>query len=176
MDAVHQASDPVLFAIVLVAVILDFKYMKISNRLILVGLVLALAFGLLGRGVPDVVFVLWNISFPVIALYLFYLIGALGAGDIKLFSVIGGFLNFKELVVCMLFSFLAGAVLSLGKLLYLGRFWDGIRRGGGHLWDVLRGGPARYERDVNGKTDVIHFSFAILLGLLFTKFFVLWHI
>ena len=56
LDAVHQASDPVLFAIVLVAVILDFKYMKISNRLILVGLILALAFGLLGRGVPDVVF------------------------------------------------------------------------------------------------------------------------
>lgn len=175
MDAVRQASDLVLYAIVLIAVILDFKYMKISNRLILMGVILALAFGLFGRGVPEVVFVLWNMSFPVITLYLFYLIGALGAGDIKLFSVIGGFLNFKELIYCIAFSFVIGAVLSLGKLLILGRFHDGIQKGSCHLWNILQGRFTLYERDTKGKTDIIHFSLAILLGLLVTKIYmVLW--
>ena len=52
-------------------------------------------------------------------LYLFYLIGVLGAGDIKLFSVIGGFTNLKTLTDCVLAAFVAGAVIAVLKMLYM---------------------------------------------------------
>ena len=68
-----------------------------QNRLIIMGLFLSMAFGIVLGGMPRIIQVLLNISIPVIMLYLFYLIGVLGAGDIKLFSVIGGFTNLKTL-------------------------------------------------------------------------------
>ena len=95
------ASVLTLYAILIVAVVQDITSMRISNRLIIMGLFLSMAFGIVLGGMPRIIQVLLNISIPVIMLYLFYLIGVLGAGDIKLFSVIGGFTNF-----CITFPFL----------------------------------------------------------------------
>lgn len=170
MDA-WNASDLVLYAIVAVAVVLDFKYMRISNRLIFMGIFLALACCLIGRGVSDVIYVLWNISFPVVVLYLFYLLGAVGAGDVKLFSIIGGFVNFKELVSCMAFSFVIGAVWSIGKMLYSGTFFEGLRSGFCYFGELLQGKRVRYPRSSENPENLIHFSLAIFLGLLLAKIY-----
>ena len=80
--SVQNACDLVLLAILGVAVVLDYRFLRISNRLILFGIVLAICLHLAVYGLEGIVSVLWNISFPVIVLYLFYLVGALGAGDI----------------------------------------------------------------------------------------------
>ncbi len=168
MDA-GIASSLVLFVIVIIAVILDFKYMKISNRLILMGLILALAFFIVDRGLSDIIYVLWNISFPVIVLYFLFLLGVIGAGDIKLFSVIGGFINFKELIYCMVFSFVIGAAWSLGKMLYCRTFFVSMDSGRRYFWGLLQGNRMRYPRDTKNPKNLIHFSVAILLGLLMAK-------
>ena len=105
------ASVLTLYAILIVAVVQDITSMRISNRLIIMGLFLSMAFGIVLGGMPRIIQVLLNISIPVIMLYLFYLIGVLGAGDIKLFSVIGGFTNLKTLTDCVLAAFVAGAVI-----------------------------------------------------------------
>ncbi len=168
MDAL-KASDLVLLGILVLAVILDFRSMKISNRLIFVGIVLALAIQIWGNGLLNVFYVLGNISFPVILLYLFYLIGAIGAGDVKLFSVIGGFFNFKELVLCIAASFVLGALFSLGKMLYYGSFFSGLHRGMVHIRDLVRGEHVVCERDYACRTNLIHFSLAILFGAVFAK-------
>ena len=97
MISMQGASVLTLYAILIVAVVQDITSMRISNRLIIMGLFLSMAFGIVLGGMPRIIQVLLNISIPVIMLYLFYLIGVLGAGDIKLFSVIGGFTNFKNI-------------------------------------------------------------------------------
>ena len=102
MNEMQTASMLTLYMILFTAVIQDFMCMKISNRLILMGLFCSIAFGISIGGVPQIIYILWNISFPVIILYLLYVLGILGAGDIKLFSVIGGFTNFKTLTDCIL--------------------------------------------------------------------------
>lgn len=171
MNAV-LASNLVLYAILIIAVILDFKYTKISNRLILVGIFLALAFWVIkGREVSDFIYVLWNISFPVIVLYLFYLMGVIGAGDVKLFSVIGGFVNFKELVICMLCSFAVGAVISLGKMLFCGTLREGLHNAGCYFWGLVKGECKSYGRGSKEKKNQIHFSLAIILGLSLAKIY-----
>ena len=164
------ASNLVLYGILILAVILDFKYMKISNRLILMGIILALAFQvIIGRGVSDFIHVLCNIFFPVIVLYLFYLMGVIGAGDVKLFSVIGGFVNFRELVLCMLCSFVVGAVISLGKMLFCGTLLEGLHNAGCYFWGLAKGEYRTYGRGSKEKRNRIHFSLAIVLGLSLAK-------
>lgn len=168
---VVQASDLVLLVIMGTAVILDFMTTKISNRLILVGLILALVFHFMDGGMSGILYVLWNISFPVIVLYLFYLTGALGAGDIKLFSVVGGFLNFKELLWCILFSFVTAAVMSLVKMLYFRTFALRMRKGLCYIGGLLQGKWEVYQRNQNEKKDIIHFSLAILLGTIAARLY-----
>ena len=96
MISMQGASVLTLYAILIVAVVQDITSMRISNRLIIMGLFLSMAFGIVLGGMPRIIQVLLNISIPVIMLYLFYLIGVLGAGDIKLFSVYRWIYKFKN--------------------------------------------------------------------------------
>lgn len=166
MISMQMASLLTLYTIIIVAVIQDFMYMKISNRLIFMGLFLSLAFGIFLGGVPRIIIVLLNISFPVIVLYLLYLLGVLGAGDIKLFSVIGGFTNFKVLTDCMVAAFAAAAVISVGKMLYNRNLQFSLFKGQIFLREVLKGNISSYRKTMAEERNLMHFSAAILIGLL----------
>ena len=137
-----------LLSFLTIAVVMDFGNEKISNRLIVSGLIWGLAFRLLGEGSAGIVHFLVNISIPVIFLFLLFQMRALGAGDIKLFSVAGGFLTIQQLVYLIPTAFVVAAVIGVGKLIYLKRppcIWS-------------------------GKGTIIHFSIAILIGY----FIVVW--
>lgn len=153
----------ILYGFVITAVVTDIKSGKISNRLILTGLGVSFIRRLLKEGGVGLLTGVIQISLPVIVLYLFFLIGALGAGDIKLFSLIGGFVNLKELITCMIAAFVLGAVWSVVKMLVNGSFISSMRAGSTYLWDRMRGIDAEYKK----RTDnIIPFSVPILGGLL----------
>ena len=164
MSAMQYASEAVLYTILVVAVVQDFMYTKISNRLILVGLILSLAFGIILGGVSRIPYILLNISFPVIVLYLLYLLGVLGAGDIKLFSVIGGFTNFTRLTHCMLVAFFAGGVIAVVKMLLNRNLNFSLFKGQLFLREVLKGNMMSYRDTLAEERNLMHFSVAILIG------------
>lgn len=89
-----------------------------------------------------------NISIPVILLFLLFQMRVIGAGDIKLFSMAGGFLSTKQLVYLMVTSFLVAAVVGVGKLVYIGTTSGFFRK----------------------RRTLIHFSTAILIAY----FIVVW--
>ena len=140
-----------VYGFVLAAAVMDIHFRKISNRLIVIGLGVGLIRRLLLEGSAGLLVGVFQIILPVIFLYLFFLIGALGAGDIKLFSLIGGFVNFKELVTCVIAAFVIGAIWSLVRLLTMG------------ICRLLR---AKEEEAVRKKGNTIPFGVAILFGLL----------
>ena len=97
--------------------------------------------------------------------YLLFLIRALGAGDIKLFSMIGGIWGFHVLILTIVLSFLVGAGISLCKLLYhrnlISRLWvfkDYICQ------VIISGRLLKYPKGSQKEKHVIHFSIAILIG------------
>lgn len=167
MDVLETSSYILLYAFVLAAVVSDFIRMKISNRLIAAGFMVSLFFRILQSGWSGFVPFLWNITFPVVVLFLFYLLGMIGAGDIKLFSLIGGFINFTELAECIAASFVLGAVWSLAKLVYDGNFRERLYAGGVYLFSLFLGGDKKYEWKKGKQGNLIHFSLAILAGLIF---------
>jgi prepilin peptidase CpaA len=163
------ASMLTLYAILIVAVVQDLKFMRISNRLIVMGLFLSVAFGIFLGGMPRIIDILLNISFPVIVLYLLYLLGVLGAGDIKLFSVVGGFTNFKTLTGCMLAAFAVAAVLSVGKMLYNRNLGFSLFKGQLFVKEVLQGNISSYRKTRAEERNLLHFSVTILIGLLLVR-------
>jgi len=161
----------VLFAyvLVLIAVGMDVKNMRISNRLILIGLGISFIRRLCCEGILGVFTGIFLISFPVVLLYLLFLAGALGAGDIKLFSLIGGFVNFKELIWCIVYAFAFAAVFSILKMLYYHIFFSSMERAWRYVQGVFNGGRSPYV-SICDTRNKIHFSIAILLGFIISAY------
>lgn len=158
----------IAYGLVALAVGMDLKSMRISNRLILVGLGISLVRRWFCEGMAGVFTGIFLISFPVIVLYLLFLAGALGAGDIKLFSLIGGFVNFKELMGCISFAFLFGAGFSFLKMLFSGTLFSSLKSVGFYIWKLCNGDFKTYISP-HGDCGKMHFSIAILLGLIASK-------
>lgn len=99
------------------AVVTDIREDRIKNSLILAGYGMAI----ISRGV-GLVSAGWlsgmiGMCIPIAALFFLFLIHALGAGDIKLFSVIGAFVGAEKVVFYMLAAFTVGAIIALYKLI-----------------------------------------------------------
>lgn len=129
------------------AVVTDVQCTMISNRLIGCGLITGLLFQILGNGYAGILSFILNTIIPVILLILLFQLRALGAGDIKLFSVTGSFLTTEQLIKVMLLSFLIAAVIGIGKIVY--------------LYCVHGGKREKYTK--------IHFSVAILLAYILAE-------
>ena len=154
-----------LLLLLIMAVWMDIRTNKISNRLILGGLAMGFFFQVLESGLGGAGVFLINVSIPVILLFLLFLMRALGAGDIKLFSVVGGICGFQWLFLTMAASFLVGACMSLCKMAYhrsliarLAVFGNYVRQ------SLAEGRILKYPQEPEGKQHIIHFSIAILIG------------
>ncbi len=135
------------------------------------GLILGFALQVREHRIWGIYYFLGNISIPVILLYLLFQMRVLGAGDIKLFSMIGGILTIQELFAIMAYSFIAagaGAGLYLvvdqqrrQKLYYAGRY----------LLDFVRTGKIEPYLPPFASES---FSFALSVPVLFGAVYVLY--
>lgn len=107
-----------LLGLLICAVYTDLTQTKISNRLIVTGLLLGLILRMIGEGSISILVYIVNISIPVIFLHLLFQMRALGAGDIKLFSMVGAFLSTEQLVQIVGLSFCIAAAAGIVKLAY----------------------------------------------------------
>lgn len=150
--------------LLILAAAMDIRSGKISNRLILSGLAAGLFFQFAEAGWKGAGVFLRNVSIPVILCYLLFLIHVLGAGDIKLFSVIGGIWNFKILTVTIMISFLTAAGMSLGKMLYHHNLVSRLCIFGDYIRQALAAAQFSQYPKSQGNQHIIHFSIAILIG------------
>lgn len=148
-----------------VAVAMDIRSFQISNRLIVSGFLIGCFFQIQESGVKGASVFLFNVSVPVILFYLLFLMRVLGAGDIKLFSMIGGFWGLQLLCTTIAASFLVAAVMSLGKMLFHRNLILRLQVFRGYMLEVLASGRLlRYPQESQGERHIIHFSIAILIG------------
>ena len=108
----------VCYGIVLTAVVYDLRFRKIPNRLILIGLGAGMLRRMYLEGGAGLITGLLFFLLPILFLYFFFLLGALGAGDIKLFSIVAIFLNAKQILRCGLWMFVIGGVWSLACVMH----------------------------------------------------------
>lgn len=132
-----------------IAALYDIRTWKIPNWLILVGLETGIFITVWQDGVRiGCIHTLAGIGIPIAILYVMFLAGWLGAGDIKLFSAVGAFCGF---MICkiVLYAFIAGGCLSL---LY--------------VIDLILCRRKRYSSEGRPDRHRIHFSLAIWIACL----------
>lgn len=147
---------------------MDLRHRRIANGWIVVGILtaLAVAFWTEGLGRGSVLFgrqagVLLLVCFPLFCL------GALGGGDVKALSLIGGVWGVERGLRVLGLSLLIGAGVGLVKLLYQGRMGERMR----YLFFYLlrqeekkEGSYWMEERDGYGMT--VAFGCCIFVGML----------
>ena len=105
-----------LTGILTMAALWDLFYAKIPNCLILTGYITAFCNVLMQEKNrwPDLFL---GMLLPYLLGYVFFAIGNLGAGDVKLISVTGAFLGVKEVLHCIGGAIVVGAVIGGLKIL-----------------------------------------------------------
>ncbi|GAB3463106.1 prepilin peptidase [Massilia terrae] len=118
-------TDPrtgVLIALLLAAAVSDYRSFRIPNWLTVGGLVFGTVYNILE---PPVHGAGWMFPASGIAtgfglMFPFYLMRAVGAGDVKLLAMAGAFLGWNDTLYALLFSFVVGGVAALAFAAYHG--------------------------------------------------------
>ncbi len=145
----------------------DLKAHKVSNRLIVIGLVT----GLYTQWVrfETVGIKVWGqgIMVPIIILSILFVFHVLGAGDIKLFSVVGGFLGPHQVVLVILLAFVIGAFFSIIHMIRFKIIFYRLQYLANYFHNILRDRKLR-PYYVHGEDDpraVIPFSVTIFISV-----------
>ncbi len=99
------------------AVITDLSEYRIPNSFIIFGLLSGVYHQVLSEGLNGLSIWFFGMVFPIVLLFPVFLIGGLGAGDIKLLAVTGGYFGFCDNLKCLALAIVIGAMISLVKLL-----------------------------------------------------------
>jgi prepilin peptidase CpaA len=108
-------STPYIFLIILLGAALyyDYKETKIPNWLTVAGMATGLGYYLLGYGINGIWFSLQGLAAGFLILLVIYLLGGIGAGDVKLFAAIGAMGGVQTTLYILSYSIICAAVIGL---------------------------------------------------------------
>ena len=162
----------VLFVFLFLAVLFDLRERRIPNRLCLSGMLAGMGLRTVLRGVPGFLSGAAGIGLAILPLFLLFRSGMLGAGDIKLFAVVGSFMGPGFLIRHIPASFAAGAVISAVVLIRNHNIRERFSRLAGYVRN--KGRERYYEGGADGYRNAIHFSVPMVLAFLFLICFGEW--
>ncbi len=108
----------ILISITCIAAGMDLIHFKVKNWLIIIGALTGILLQMISSGLEGVVISMAGITVPIICLGIFFLLHLFGAGDIKLFCVIGSFLGPIKVLYCIGAAILIGGVFGAIKLVF----------------------------------------------------------
>ena len=121
-ETLNGLLELLLLLILSLAIVTDLYKRKITNVLIVLGLVGGLVGQLFLR--QRLGFGQWGIGVVTgfICFFPLYVLRGMAAGDVKLMMVVGGFLGFPLVLTAALYSYAAGGIMAIIIVLAKGRF------------------------------------------------------
>lgn len=121
----YDLSTVVLLATLLVAVVTDLRCHKIPNWLTLGLFVSGLSLQLYFLGTDGLQSGLAGAGMGLVVFLPFYILGGMGAGDVKMMAAVGTLLGYKAVALAAAFSLLLAGVYAL-MLVTLKREWSAV--------------------------------------------------
>lgn len=94
----------------------DYRWKRIPNLLVIVIGVIGTVRSFVGWDIGGCLFYIGTAIAVIGLFYIFFQIGALGAGDVKLFGVCGGFFPSDKIIYFLFFSLFFAAIISILKI------------------------------------------------------------
>lgn len=104
----------ILISIFLViAIYYDFKWRIIPNNMTFLLIIFGFTYNSISNGIPGLISAFSGFLVGAGFFFVFFLIGGMGAGDVKLMGGIGAVLGFKNVLIALLLTAFAGGIISL---------------------------------------------------------------
>lgn len=168
-DIVSTMTALVLFVLLAAAVATDFKNHRIPNLLLMPALILALTLHTMSGGIDGLIMAAGGLTLGLAMLLPFYVVGGMGAGDVKLLGVVGSFLGPWGAVVAGLATMMAGAILGVAVIMWQ-RVWPLLEIHATQLLGPTAAGvrrpPFAHSPQSNTQSTKIPYALAIAAGTL----------
>ncbi|MCD7736214.1 MAG: prepilin peptidase [Lachnospiraceae bacterium] len=155
-----------LTGIAMSAVLCDLRSGRIPNAVIATGLMMGLVCQLFEKGTLGAILYLGGILFPVLLLGGLYYFRMIGAGDIKLLSVVGGFLGPAGVFSCIVRAVFTAAMFSIVILYRNHIFGKQISYFWNYVSDYSENGLWSPYLDGVDERAKFCFSLPVLIGIL----------
>lgn len=119
-----------LTGVLIIASITDLRSNRISNRLTYFTMIFGLVFYSLTSGLSGLLHSMGGLLLGLSLLILFYLVGGMGAGDVKLMAAVGSLLGPQGVFAAFLGTALIGGIYALLILTAKGYLMDTLKRFG----------------------------------------------
>lgn len=156
-----------LVCIVMLAVLADLKDGRIPNGIIAVGLLWGGAYQIMSKGAVGGMIFLGGAAFPLILFGALYYFRMIGAGDVKILCVTGGFLGPEACFSCMTGAVLFGGAISLGLMLYHHTLYSRLLNFYQYVEQYSKERQWRPYLEGTSAEDRFCFSVPVLMGILY---------
>ena len=166
MDWGHIVSLTTLVAALVATTFTELKDGRIPDWITLPALLVGFLVGYLEGGIP-----LGSSLMGFVAgfgfLFIFYMFGGMGGGDVKLMGAVGALMGFPQILPILMYTAFIGGAMALLVLVWNRRFWRGLGRSLS-LFFRWGKGPSLHEEDEPeaGKRLTIPYGLAIVAGCL----------
>lgn len=123
--------------VLIAAFITDIRWMKIPNKITIIGFISGIAFHAFSGGMEGVLFALKGAAVGFALMFIMYLFGAVGGGDVKLFGGIGAWTGIGLTLSILMYSILAAGIIGIFILLMRREFIMRIRNVMHSLFGVI---------------------------------------
>lgn len=160
----------ILFILLIIATIKDVKMYQVPNTIIALGLISGLICNLINFGMEGITVWCLGIITPLILLIVFFALRMIGAGDVKLFMVIGGFIGYILVLKSIFIALILGAIMSVIKIYKNKNFFIRMKYLKEYLFNIIKTKKIKvyYNLKKDGYQSVIPFTVAITGGVFLT--------
>jgi prepilin peptidase CpaA len=173
LDTGHLVALSALAAVLTIAAFTEVKDRRIPNWVTLAGLGVGLLIGYFPGGI-SLGASLGGFLIGFGFLYLFYMFGGMGGGDVKLMGAVGALLGYPLIKSAVVYTALVGGCMAFVKLAWSPGLWSGIRS---FFWDRDQDAAAEpadndpeQTEDAPAGLGSVPYGFAIICGCLLTIF------
>jgi prepilin peptidase CpaA len=164
-----RIPDPLyllLACLLIVSAGTDFKYKKIFNAVTFPAMIIGIIVHGFKGGVSGVIYSIEGLFLGLALLVVFYVVGMMGAGDVKLMGAVGSILGPVGVFNAFLFTAIVGGIYALIVLAYHGQLLDFLKRMALSLKvSLLNRGPTLLPSE-NKESLVLCYGIAIAIGTL----------
>lgn len=148
-----------------IAMLMDFRRARIDNMWLAFMLILGFASRILSEGWHMIPSFAAGLVFPFLLLAILFVFRMLGAGDIKLFCVLGSMIGVRNILHCILASFVIGGVISLLVMISGGLFRERLRYLKAYFFRIFYLGQVEPYLRKGMEAENIHFTVPVFLSL-----------
>ena len=168
----RNVKDFFVCCILIIAIYSDYTSYKVKNFIIWTGLCFGFIFQFLSNDLDGIFEWVLGSLLPICLFWVLFRYRMLGAGDIKLFSVIGGLYGPRAIINIIVLAFLAGGIFSIIRLIRVRNFKSRLQYLAVFILKQCKKKEIEkyYIKERDGTEMVIPFTIAIGIGFFIYQF------